>query len=452
MKKITLFKKRLPIFLASLSVIISLGSMPNALSINAIAETQGDNTVQTVSTEEVEAIHVVQEQDYQTIFSYKDILHIYYEEIMEHCKTSKVEMDETITLDAFYDAYYGQNTYLISEYVEYLNTVIDRKAQMGGRLATSDLSINEGIMVLSSGSSVWWENIDISKDLPQKPNYDNWLYELKVGDIIYEEGLDIGIAEYGHIGIVEGNVSGNYNSQSIQYWRVIESINPKGVVYSVIDNDRFVANKTIVLRVSGATDSQCQNAVNFSKEQIGKPYDLIPVGVIKKETSDKWLCSTMIWAAYKSVGIDLCSESIYAYPIDIYNSSATYTVSFVKYDYLKFEIVGKHPYLIFYASWDVVIKNPNNINVNGFYNARMCYDTHALKFDEENLTDETEFYVAKNGHKQVYIEHNGTATHITACYYITLAGTVYKVVTAADNLAYSNNQGSCKMYYSLVMV
>lgn len=266
MKKITLFKKRLPIFLASLSVIMSLGSMPNALSINAIAETQGDNTAQTVSTEEVEAIHVAPEQDYQTIFSYKDILHIYYEEIMEHCKTSKVEMDETITLDAFYDAYYGQNTYLISEYVEYLNTVIDRKAQMGGRLATSDLSINEGIMVLSSGSSVWWENIDISKDLPQKPNYDNWLYELKVGDIIYEEGLDIGIAEYGHIGIVEGNVSGKYNSQSIQYWRVIESINPKGVVYSVIDNDRFVANKTIVLRVSGATDSQCQNAVNFSKE------------------------------------------------------------------------------------------------------------------------------------------------------------------------------------------
>lgn len=455
MKRITLFKRGLPIVLASLSVVISLGSTSHELSINASAETQ-EATTQTVLAEETDTDYVEQEE-YQTVFSYKDILHIYYEGIVEHCETSKVEIDESVTLDAFYDSYYEQNIYLISEYVEYLKTVVDNKGQLGGKLTISDLSVNAGIMV-TSGSGDWWENIDISKDLPQKPNYDNWLYELKVGDIIYEEGVDvtdfeivpdfIGI-ETGHIGIVEGSVSGNYNSQSIQYWRIVESVKPTGVVYSVIDNNRFVENKTIVLRVSGATNTQCKNAVNFCKNEIGKEYLLT---VQKKESSDKWSCSTLLWAAYKSAGIDICAETSFAYPIDIYNSSATYTVSFIEYDYLKFEIVGKHPFLLVYNSWDVIIKNPNSININGFYNAKMCNDTHALKFDEANLTDETALYIAKNGSKQVYIEHNGTATHITACYHITVAGTNYKVVTAADNLKYSNSQGSCKMYYSLVMV
>lgn len=446
MKGITLFKKSLPIFLASLSVVISLGSTFQESSINASAETQ-EATTQTVLAEETDTAHVEQEE-YQTVFSYKDILHIYYEGIVEHCETSKVEMDESVTLDAFYDSYYEQNTYLISEYVEYLKTVVDNKGQLGGKLTISDLSVNAGIMV-TSGSGDWWENIDISKDLPQKPNYDNWLYELKVGDIIYEEGVDFFGAESGHIGIVEGNVSGTYNSQSIQYWRIIESVKSTGVVYSVIDNNRFVKNKTIVLRVSGATNTQCKNVVNFCKNEIGKEYQIL---VGKDEASDKWSCSSLVWAAYKSVGIDICAETTLAYPIDIYNSTATYTVSFIEYDYLKFEIVGKHPFLLVYNSWDVIIKNPNSININGFYNARMCNDTHALKFDEENLTDETALYIAKNGSKQVYIEHNGTATHITACYHITVAGTNYKVVTAADNLKYSNSQGSCKMYYSLVMV
>lgn len=58
-------------------------------------------------------------------------------------------------------------------------------------------------------------------------------------------------------------------------------------------------------RVRHANDSQKQNAINFSKRQLGKPFqgqwinkNFNPEDTLNDSLADEWYCSELIWAAY----------------------------------------------------------------------------------------------------------------------------------------------------------
>lgn len=130
-----------------------------------------------ITPTEANAVIEVQEDSYKEVFSYMDILNVYYKDIVNYCEEMKVEIDETLTLSSFSDAYYEQDTYLISDYIDYLKTVIDTKSQNNLSLSISDITFNSEVMLLSSVTEKdWWEDIGRGEKLPQQPNYDNWSY------------------------------------------------------------------------------------------------------------------------------------------------------------------------------------------------------------------------------------------------------------------------------------
>ena len=124
-----------------------------------------------ITPTEANAVIEVQEDSYKEVFSYMDILNVYYKDIVNYCEEMKVEIDETLTLSSFSDAYYEQDTYLISDYIDYLKTVIDTKSQNNLSLSISDITFNSEVMLLSSVTEKdWWEDIGRGEKLPQQPN------------------------------------------------------------------------------------------------------------------------------------------------------------------------------------------------------------------------------------------------------------------------------------------
>ena len=117
----------------------------------------------------------------------------------------------------------------------------------------------------------WYDNIgDSSPKLNHAASYDkyNILSTVKKGDIIEEtEGLVAQVT--GHIAIVQGKYWDSTYSQ--YYIRTIEAgIN--GVVYGVLDDERYDDRGVSVYYVTSATSTQKTDAVTFCKNQLGKPY------------------------------------------------------------------------------------------------------------------------------------------------------------------------------------
>lgn len=146
--------------------------------------------------------------------------------------------------------------------------------------------------------------------------YDNYniLSTVKKGDIIEEtEGLVAQIT--GHIAIVQGKYWDPIYDQ--YYIRTIEA-GIDGVVFGVLDDERYDERGVTVYYVRNATTSQINSAVGFAKIQIGKPYALdIPLLTFCNYNVDasNWYCSELVWAAYYNQGINLNGNTI---PLNIY--------------------------------------------------------------------------------------------------------------------------------------
>lgn len=95
-----------------------------------------------IDVETVEELVSLEEPGYEVSFSYMDILEVYYENVIEYSENLNVEVDDNLKLEDFYNAYYSQDTYLISEYVDYLENIIEEKAKNNSNLMISDLEIN----------------------------------------------------------------------------------------------------------------------------------------------------------------------------------------------------------------------------------------------------------------------------------------------------------------------
>ena len=147
----------------------------------------------------------------------------------------------------------------------------------------------------------WWNNINPSKGLSKKAKYKkyNLLSKCKKGDIVYEQKGGYGVT--GHIGIIEGIFKDKKHKNS-KYVRIIEATN-SGVNYGVLDDERMLIKKDFILR----TKKNCNKTqvINFCKKQLNKPYNWYVWQKKTSEKSESWYCSEMVWAAYKTQGIDL---------------------------------------------------------------------------------------------------------------------------------------------------
>ena len=424
--------KTLTLLLALIFTAVTPVSMlsPSALSIS---NAQAEEAIQT----NIEDVTQYEEQ-----FSYIDILEAQYEDIVEYAEKCNVTLDEDITFNYYVDCYYAQNAMLASEFLTYTLEYISYLSTTASPVLESEFLSAEYIPSTMSSTTdlLYWEDIDrYENGLPFTPCYDYFLANFSPGDIVDECGFN----DIGHTAIIEGWDS-NFNC-----WTVIESLKNIGVCRSVIDNNRIILNKSVILRVRNTSQSQRSNAVNYCYQQIDDSYGN-PLDGSKIEFASSWLCSTLVWAGYKQAGIDICPESNTCYPWDIADSSLMTTINCVRYDYLTFEITQRHPELIFYSSWSVNIHNPNYFPIYGYYNSRLCNESDAESFRSQSLTNETFFTTLEYDFEDVYIEHNGTAGYITAYYTLTLGEYNYKVITYANELTYSSGVGSCTEYHNIV--
>ncbi len=178
------------------------------------------------------------------------------------------------------------------------------------RIVSSDVSTYTNALAVK-----WYDNIGTVEKpsmLPHTADYSRYnIRDVVVkGDIIYEDAG--GITEItGHIAIVQGKF---YDvSCSMYYIRTIEA-NLAGVVYGAFDDDRLDDKASKVYRVTTATDTHINGAVQFCKDQIGDSYNLgviiSPSGYCNTLTSvNAWYCSELVWAGYYNAGINLDATS-----------------------------------------------------------------------------------------------------------------------------------------------
>lgn len=87
----------------------------------------------------------------------------------------------------------------------------------------------------------------------------------------------------------------------------IEANVPNGIVQYVFENESSLKKLPYgpVARVKNANETQKQNAINFTKKQVGKSFQIIvinknynPEDFNNDPYADEWYCSELIWAAY----------------------------------------------------------------------------------------------------------------------------------------------------------
>lgn len=234
-----------------------------------------------------------------------------YRNVITYAKAHNIPMD--LSFDVFIHEYEKGNYSNIDDYEQVYYDI----------LSTSGETIIDSYIV---GSSKWYYSTGTS--LPQAADYSkyNLLNTIKKGDLVYESKGGFGIT--GHIAIVEGVY---FSSTQNQYYiRVIEAIN-KGVVRSVLDDERVDDKGVSILRVPSTSSNQINNVISFCVGQLGKEYGLD----FKKDTSPNeldWYCSELAWAAFYNQGIDIETDALInepgITPRDIKNSDSTIVVSY----------------------------------------------------------------------------------------------------------------------------
>lgn len=244
-----------------------------------------------------------------------------------HTDESTELLDEYNDLLFYFEAH-GYNIYLPYDiFVEaYSQGEYDDVYEfIESRIVSSDVSTYTNALAVK-----WYDNIGTVEKpnmLPHTADYSRYnIRDVVVkGDIIYEDAG--GITEItGHIAIVQGKF---YDvSCSMYYIRTIEA-NLDGVVYGVLDDDRCDEKSSKVYKVTTATATQINDAVQFCKDQIGDAYNLgviiSPSGYCNTLTSvNAWYCSELVWAGYYNAGINLDATSrptnIY-YPVMLASSN-----------------------------------------------------------------------------------------------------------------------------------
>ncbi|EGP5687768.1 hypothetical protein A5816_000080 [Enterococcus sp. 3G1_DIV0629] len=239
----------------------------------------------------------------------QQILEEYYEEF----KNEYASFDQTF--EEFTSNYYNQplNSAISEEdqLRDYLNTVNEHYI----RKEAEQLSKDPPLWSFNIGNAL--ENITFEK-VPTYHKYD-LMNIVQPGDIIFErKRADIVLRYLHHVMIVEGIYEEthiiNGKPETFTYIRTIEATDYSpmletkagGVVYGVLDDERFDYTDSTILRVPEATPAQKKAAISFMHGQLGKPYDIWFEARERDRSStrNEWYCSYLIWAAYMNATPD----------------------------------------------------------------------------------------------------------------------------------------------------
>lgn len=127
---------------------------------------------------------------------------------------------------------------------------------------------------------------------------DHWWQNLQPGDIIYERNGFYRLI--GHIGVVDGIYYDSFKQQFFIKW--LQCSWPYGVQGSIYDDQSFKHRDSIVLRMPNITNDETFRVLNFIKDRIAHDFGR---QIKRIENKKKWYCSDLVWAAFKSVGIDI---------------------------------------------------------------------------------------------------------------------------------------------------
>lgn len=290
-------KKRLLVFLLSLSLCLSLG-----VSVNA-ASTQN-------SLDE---------------YGFSDAYISFSEQLAEKGISAQTCLEDFIS---GYESFGGGIEQYIGALVEYetrqapaLNTTVSQNLEIASEyFATHSETTSTEYSTRSVGGQ-WYDNIgETNPKLPQAADYSSYniLTKVKKGDILHETSGGVATL-VGHIAVVEGKY---WDSTYKQYYiRTVEATLPT-VTHGVLDDDRYDHRGINVYYATSASDSQKSSAVNFCLSQIGKPWSLeFPLlsEVSYSSNTANWYCSELAWAGYYNAGINLHGSSI---PRHIYTPAA----------------------------------------------------------------------------------------------------------------------------------
>lgn len=239
----------------------------------------------------------------------QQILEEYYEEF----KNEYASFDQTF--EEFTSNYYNQpfNSAISEEdqLRDYLNTVNEHYI----RKEAEQLSKDPPLWSFNIGNAL--ENITFEK-VPTYHKY-NLMNIVQPGDIIFErKRADMVLRYLHHVMIVEGIYEEthliNGKPETFTYIRTIEATDYSpiletkagGVVYGVLDDERFDYTDSTILRVPEATPAQRKAAISFMHGQLGKQYDAGFGLFTKNRLSSRkdWYCSILVWAAYMNATPD----------------------------------------------------------------------------------------------------------------------------------------------------
>lgn len=239
----------------------------------------------------------------------QQILEEYYEEFKNEYASFYQAFEE------FTSNYYNQpfNSAISEEdhLRDYLNTVNEHYI----RKEAEQLSKDPPLWSFNIGNAL--ENITFEK-VPTYHKYD-LMNIVQPGDIIFErKRAGITPVFLHHVMIVEGIYEEthliNGKPETFTYIRTIEATDYSpiletkagGVVYGVLDDERFDYTQSTILRVPEATATQRKAAISFMHGQLGKGYKVRDLFVEPDRTSARidWYCSLLVWAAYMNATPD----------------------------------------------------------------------------------------------------------------------------------------------------
>ena len=183
-----------------------------------------------------------------------------------------------------------------------------------------------------------WYDISVTNGTPQLPHSVDYstkeglIKYLKPGDLVYEPVGGLGIT--GHTAMVYDII---YSEEYEQYYVVLIEAVSDGVSYGLLTPTRFIEKECEITRLTNATQSQINNAIEWAQSQIGKSY-CIDTTKNSSEENPNWYCSELIWASFYWQGIYLdfddndSDNGSIVWPIEINNYLYAKLIMHYQYD------------------------------------------------------------------------------------------------------------------------
>lgn len=369
------------------------------------------------------------------IFSYKTIFLEYYNK----AKELSLGQRKICSFEEFCNNYY-LSSYKLYDYMMAVANgedlfVNNESNGINGGISTYDSSsIPNAYYMQGAFGDFDRTPIGIFDKPPVYLTYD-FFSSVRNGDIIYETKTTLNT---GHCAIITD--SSHLLSDGSCYVRTLEAVS-KGVGYGYLDDDRMVDYGVIILRVNGVTDRIINDAVYFSKRQIGKAYEIHFDNKLNYDiNSETWYCSELVYAAYLYAGKYISINwSFCLLPSNLYDSPDTYTIN-VEDRFLKIKNCGKTG-----GKWRILVTNQNNYTITVKYNKKMCFAKDAENWS--GLRDIKEVTVSANSAIDLLIDTNFFASTVVFGYIPNGTNQVL-LVTYANELSVN---GGMAVYNNVLM-